>query len=225
MNADGNENIPNGEDNEQDAGINDDRNVRPNLGIQRAGAFRAQVQLEMANFHALKGRLGGVEQSNRFDPERYNVISLQDHIQNGPQRRTVIVAMVLRINVDDKKAEAQKKYNGNARGASTTVQHSRRVLLMCLNSEAGHNTFTRTYVPSGFPGILQIPLLSFLQVRFPFFCSWEHRSKVTEVTRRNMKESAVSGSGGTTSSRPQPPQPTLTIINEASLASIESITI
>jgi len=49
--------------------------------------------------------------------------------------------MVLRINVDDKKAEAQKKYNGNARGASTTVQHSRRVLLMCLNSEAGHNTF------------------------------------------------------------------------------------
>ena len=90
---------------------------------------------------ALKGRLGGVEQSNRFDPERYNVISLQDHIQNGPQRRTVIVAMVLRINVDDKKAEAQKKYNGNARGASTTVQHSRRVLLMCLNSEAGHNTF------------------------------------------------------------------------------------
>eukprot|EP00956_Cyclotella_meneghiniana_P038981 scaffold163741_cov66-Cyclotella_meneghiniana.AAC.1 len=40
-----------------------------------------------------------------------------------------------------------------------------------------------------------------------------------------MKESAVSGSGGTTSSRPQPPQPTLTIINEAKLKELCSFPI
>ena len=120
----------------------EERNVRQNRGVQRTGPFRTTVPIGINNFVELRGRNLGVGHVNRFDRDRANIISLESLVQNGPDRRGVMLIMVLSIKREDgDNVETQKRYSNNARGRSKAKNHDRRLLGMCLNSAEGSNTF------------------------------------------------------------------------------------
>jgi hypothetical protein len=130
----------NGRSYEESTGDGEERRVRQNCGVPRTGAFRPHVPISLENFKELHGRNTGVRQTNRFDPSRAQVVSLQSHVHNGPEQNEVILAMILNIKRESP-VETQKIFTGNNHGKSKPKSHDRRVLFMCLNSDPGFNTF------------------------------------------------------------------------------------
>ena len=120
----------------------DQRNVRPHLEIARVGSFRPPVLLSVPNMSVLQGRIAGVINANRFNPNCV-IVSLQTHLRDGPQDLGVIVAIVLGISRPDKEGKGSQiqRRQGAYHGSSTPARYNRRLLLMCLASDVGSNTF------------------------------------------------------------------------------------
>ena len=127
---------------ERDWDVENNRNVRQRQSDERSGSFRRQVQIERKHITLKRSTNAGVHLLGRLNPQA-PIISLDSLIQEGPKTQGFIVAMIMSINTESQtiKTEIQKRYNGNNRGISTQIKYNRRILFMCLKSEAGSNMF------------------------------------------------------------------------------------
>ena len=115
----------------------DDHNVRQKREVQRISPFLERVEMLIENVQIYQGtnnmRTRQLGPNSRF-------ISLEDYITSRGRHGTIMVCMILSISTSSNQTQvAQKSYNG-VRGLMSTVCHSRKITVMCLQSGAGKNT-------------------------------------------------------------------------------------
>eukprot|EP00957_Ditylum_brightwellii_P190125 14473213-Ditylum_brightwellii.AAC.1 len=74
-----------------------DRRVCHNDIVKQSGSFCLQVTLTRENLHQQRSWMAGVVHVPHLNPNAL-IISLQSHMQNGPQSQSVLVAMIMSIN-------------------------------------------------------------------------------------------------------------------------------
>lgn len=117
-------------DEEEEGGRN--IRARPNRGVvQRPEPFQGRVPIEAANVRFCPG-------GQRL-PLNYSIRSLQSFMMDGPEQKTGMLFVILSITASDNTSVQQRGFGGG-RGQVKSVQHTRKLTLMCVNSEAGANT-------------------------------------------------------------------------------------
>ena len=115
----------------------DSCNVCQRREVQCISPFLERVEILIKNIQIYQGtnnmRTRQLGPNSRF-------ISLEDYITSRGRHGTIMVCMILSISTSSNQTQvAQKSYNG-VRGLMSTVCHSRKITVMCLQSGAGKNT-------------------------------------------------------------------------------------
>ena len=71
-------------------------------------------------------------------PEHFQRVTLQRLVADGPSPNTFMLCMMLGMSAATNMQTQQRSYNGG-RGLQSNVRHTRRLVLMCLESDAGSN--------------------------------------------------------------------------------------
>ena len=116
---------------------------------QRSEPFLPRVELTVENVTMIRGDLSAGPSTI---PTRFEPISLQELVANGPRSGTVLFAMILAVGAKESTQTQQRGFNGR-QGAQATARHTRRFILMCLLSNAGSNVFM-TFQGNGLCGRL-----------------------------------------------------------------------
>ena len=113
-------------------------NVRQNRGPPAPHWHVQRLPIARENLQMVAGAFVG-EQRNVLNPNA-RIVSLEYHMQDGPERGTLLVMRIMSIKpaAKDEKTQIQQRYNNN-RGQSKSVGFQRKITMMCPLSSPGAN--------------------------------------------------------------------------------------
>ena len=115
------------------------RNVRRNMGFERAEPFCRRIAMTIPNITVMRSQTGSILRRSYLNPNS-RLVSLHHLILQGSQHGTISVFFILSISLASSgHTQIQQRYNGS-RGQIQNQRHSRKLTIMCPLSPPGSNT-------------------------------------------------------------------------------------